>query len=239
MLVEPATAGNIGAVARVLKNTGIGRLCLVNPGDWDTAETRWMAHGSEEILDSCSVFPDLPSALRDTHLVIGTTHRTGRAREVDEDYRTTLRRAVSHAHCNQLAIVFGRERDGLWMREIEHCHWLLRLPAAVAYPSFNLSHAVLLVTYELFTCARDQTAAGPADLATAEQTERVIENVLRAMAVIEFQPYNEDPNSFARVLRRFLTRTPLDRRDAMVVHRVCGQIRKFANRHLRPPQNES
>ena len=61
-----------------------------------------------------------------------------------------------------------------------------------------------------------------------EQTERVIGNVLDAMAAIGFKAYNDDPGTFARVLRRFLARTPLERRDAMVIHRICSQIRKFS-----------
>ena len=234
ILVEPGIPGNIGAVARVLKNTGIGQLSLVNPGEWDLPETRWMAHASGEILDNCSVFPDLGSAVRNANLVIGTTCRAGRLRELEDDYRGLLRKACDCARSHRVALVFGRERDGLWSRELEQCHWLLRIPAAVPYPSFNLSHAVLLVVYELFHIAGKETSCSPSaermedDLATAEQTERVIGNVLDAMAEIGFKAYNDDPGTFARVLRRFLTRTPLERRDAMVIHRICSQIRKFS-----------
>ena len=233
ILVEPGTPGNIGAVARVLKNTGIGELSLVNPGEWDLPETRWMAHASGEILDSCSVFPDLGSAVRNANLVIGTTCRAGRLRELEDDYRGLLRKACDCAGSHRVALVFGRERDGLWSRELEQCHWLLRIPAAVPYPSFNLSHAVLLVAYELFHIAGMETCSPSADrmeddLATSEQTERVIGKVLDAMAAIGFKAYNDDPGTFARVLRRFLTRTPLERRDAMVIHRICSQIRKFS-----------
>ena len=233
VLVEPGTPGNIGAVARVLKNTGIGQLSLVNPGKWDLPETRWMAHASGEILDNCTVFPDLGSAVRNANLVIGTTCRPGRLRELEDDYRGLLRKACDSARSHRVALVFGRERDGLWSRELEQCHWLLRIPLAVPYPSFNLSHAVLLVAYELFHAAAKDTSGSLSgdlsdDLATAEQTKRVIENVLDAMAAIGFKAYNDDPGSFARVLRRFLTRTPLERRDAMVIHRICGQIRKFS-----------
>ena len=234
VLVEPGSPGNIGAVARVLKNTGIGQLSLVNPGNWDLPETRWMAHASGEVLDNCTVFPDLGAAVRNANLVIGTTCRAGRLRELEDDYRGLLARACDCARSHRVALVFGRERDGLWSRELEQCHWLLRIPAAVPYPSFNLSHAVLLVAYELFQAAGSEKSGGPEpgspqpSLATAEQTERVVRNVLDAMAAIGFKAYNDDPGTFARVLRRFLTRTPLERRDAMVIHRICGQIRKFS-----------
>lgn len=237
VLVEPSSPGNVGSVARVLKNTGIGSLRLVNPGEWDVPEARLMAHGAGDILDRATEFPDLAAATHESNLVIGTTHRDGRMREVNDSYRQTIATAFEHARSHSLSIVFGRERDGLWTDEIERCHWLIRIPSAVSHPSFNLSHAVLLIAYEVFYLSKiTPTATGEglapvADLATADQAEHVVKNILDAMAIIEFKAYNKDPGSFARVLRRFLTRTPLHRRDAMVLHRVCSQIKKFARRH--------
>lgn len=151
VLVEPSSPGNIGSVARVLKNTGLSRLALVNPGEWQTGEARRMAHGSEEILQACEVYPDVAAAVGASHLVIGTSHRLGRSREVADDFRPVLREAAQLAETHRVSIVFGRERDGLWHREIRHCHQMVRIPAAVSYPSFNLSHAVLLIAYELFS----------------------------------------------------------------------------------------
>lgn len=230
VLVEPAVPGNIGAVARVLRNTGISHLTLVNPGDWDTARTRWMAHGSQAILDSCQVVESLGAAVRDAHLVIGTSHREGRFREVAADYSEVLQRAAGQARQHQVTVLFGREKDGLSRGEIEHCHELIRIPSAVAHPSYNLSHAVLLVAYELFRAARDVPPPPPRDLVSAGDLHHLCERVLQAMSAIDFHPYNEDPSNFRRVVRRALGRAQLERRDANVIHRVCGQIRKFARR---------
>ena len=77
VLVEPGTPGNIGATARVLKTTGIERLTLVKPGNWDTIEARRFAHGSGDILDNCRICPDLATAVAECHTVVGTTHRVG------------------------------------------------------------------------------------------------------------------------------------------------------------------
>ena len=242
VLVEPATPANVGAAARVLKNTGISRLALVSPASpWDTPETRWTAHASGDILDNCEQHEELTSALAEAHLVVGTTHRHGRFRKVSNDYRAVLSEAAALARSHEVAVVFGREKDGLWRRELTHCHRLVTVPSAVAYPSFNLSHAVLLVAHELFlaTARVDDVVPGsdeapgtssPAPLANAREVEAVHEQILRAMGLIGFRPYNDDPSNFSRVLRRFLTRAPLERRDAMVLHRICGQIRKFAAR---------
>ena len=234
VLVEPSSPGNIGSVARVLKNTGLSRLALVNPGDWLTPEARRMAHGSEEILEACEVYADLATAVGTSHLVIGTTHRLGRSREVTDDFRHVLIEAAHLADSHRVSIVFGRERDGLWRREIRYCHRMVRIPAAVPYPSFNLSHAVLLMAYELFRLSSlSSPASDAADLANAEQQERVYDHILRAMEAVELRAYNDDIASYGRVVRRFLNRAPLNRRDAMVIHRFCSQIRGFARRYVK------
>lgn len=239
VLVEPATPANVGAVARVLKNTGITRLALVNPTKWDTPEARSTAHASEEILDQCVLYDDLKSAVAGAHFVLGTTHRHGRFRKVTPDYRAVLCEVASLAQSNEVALVFGREKDGLWRRELTCCHQLVTVPSAVPYPSYNLSHAVLLVVHELFLASsQDGTVISnahegqSAPLASAAEVDFVHDRVLKAMRLIGFRPYNDDPSNFSRVLKRFLTRTPLERRDAMVIHRICGQIRKFAARYI-------
>jgi tRNA C32,U32 (ribose-2'-O)-methylase TrmJ len=97
---------------------------------------------------------------------------------------------------------------------------------------------VLLIVHQLFLASsalNDGTTNSsgpgeepPAPLANAAEVESVHDQVVKAMRMIGFRPYNDDPSNFSRVLKRFLTRTPLERRDAMVIHRICGQIRKFA-----------
>ena len=231
VLVEPSVPGNIGATARVLKNTGISRLALVKPGSWNTPEARWMAHGSEEILDSCIVYPDLSTAVTNSHLVVGTTHRLGRFREVCSSPRHAITRIASLAHHHEIAIVFGREKDGLWRSEIERCHQLIRFPSATSYPSFNLSHAVLLFTYELFHALRGAEVPPKKNLATAAERERLYRHLGEAMNAIEFNHYNDNPHHFARILRGLFNRIDLEKRDVMVIHKICGQIQKFAARH--------
>ncbi|MBI2505430.1 MAG: TrmJ/YjtD family RNA methyltransferase [Candidatus Latescibacteria bacterium] len=228
VLVEPAVPGNIGSTARVLRNTGISRLALVNPGNWNTSEARWLAHGSEEILDRCEVHPDLPSALAEAQIVVGTTHRLGRFRQVNSAPRQAIAELASLAHHHRIAVVFGREKDGLWRSELQHCHQLIRFPTAVDHPSLNLSHAVLLFAYELFTALRMARPAPRRDLATAAERQRLHLHLSRVLGGIGFRPFNGDPENFSRVLHRFLNRSRIERLDAAVIHKICSQIEKFA-----------
>ena len=233
VLVEPATPGNIGATARVLKTTGINQLALVNPGTWDTPEARAFAHGAGDILDGSQVFPTLAAAVADCHIVVGTSHRQGRFRTIDSAPQPLIAQLASQAHHCRIALVFGRERDGLWHEELALCHQVLRFPTAVAYPSLNLSHAVLLLTYGLYAAVSEQPPAPPAQLATAGERERMLDQILQALVEIDFTPYNNKPDHFGRVLRRFFNKVDLEIRDVRAIQTICSQIRKFSRRYRR------
>ncbi len=232
VLVEPATPGNIGATARVLKTTGISQLALVNPGAWDTPEARAFAHGAGDILAGSQVFPSLAAAVADCHVVVGTTHRRGRFRAVTSA-PPLIAQLAAQAHHRRIALVFGRERDGLWHGELALCHQVLRFPTATAYPSLNLSHAVLLFTYGLYAAVSEKPPDPPGQLATAGERERMLAQILQALAEIEFTPYNNKPDHFGRVLRRFFNRVDLEVRDVRAIQTICGQIRKFSRRYRR------
>lgn len=233
VLVEPATPGNIGATARVLKTTGIRQLALVNPGAWDTPEARTFAHGAGDILDGSQVFSSLAAAVADCHIVVGTTHRQGRFRTITSEPHALMAQLASQVHHRRVALVFGRERDGLWHEELALCHQVLRFPTAVAYPSLNLSHAVLLFTYGLYSAVGETPPAPAVPLATAGERERMFAQLLQALAEIEFTPYNNEPDHFGRVLRRFFNKVELDVRDVRAIQTICGQIRKFSRRYGR------
>ncbi len=121
--------------------------------------------------------------------------------------------------------MFGRERDGLWHEELALCHQVLRFPTAVAYPSLNLSHAVLLLTYGLYAAVDEKPPDPPVQLATADERERMLAQILQALAEIEFTPYNNNSDHFNKV--------DLEIRDVRAIQTICGQIRKFSRRYRR------
>ena len=73
VLVRPETAANVGACARVARNTGCAGLDLVAPGDWRTVECWRSAWGAHELLEEARVFPDLEAALAIGALPVANT----------------------------------------------------------------------------------------------------------------------------------------------------------------------
>ena len=78
VLVEPEQAGNIGFVARVMKNFGFKNLVLVNPRTRpDAIEAKIFASHAVDVLESALVVDSLSSLSSKLDFMIGTTSKVG------------------------------------------------------------------------------------------------------------------------------------------------------------------
>src|SRR5512135_1945807 len=157
VLVEPKEPGNIGASARAIKNMGFRKLCLVKPPPEMSDEGRWFARNAHDVLDAAEVFDSVEEAIRDKAVVVGTTRRKGKRRGVIMPVEKGVVRIRDIAINNKVAILFGRETRGLFNEEVEECGFMLSIPSSRLQPSLNLSHAVLIVAYELFRAEYGRT----------------------------------------------------------------------------------
>jgi tRNA/rRNA methyltransferase len=150
LLVRPLYPGNVGSVARVMKNLGFRRLGIVSDRDPRTEpEAFWMAHGAQDVLEGASIYTGLEEALRPVEMVIGTTSRRGaRWREALEP-EALLDVLTAGWDWQPTALMFGPEDRGLSVKELSCCRWVVRIPTREECPSMNLSHAVGLICYVL------------------------------------------------------------------------------------------
>lgn len=151
VLVEPKNEGNVGAVARAMKNFGAKDLVLVRPcplGD----EARKRAMHGVSVLDSAKTVADFNAAVAGADLIVGTSG-------IDTaSEKRFVRIAVSPKDLGMriatvdgtVAVVFGREDFGLLDPEIRRCDLLVTIPASPEYPILNLSHAATILLYELY-----------------------------------------------------------------------------------------
>ncbi len=153
VLVGAMYGGNVGAVCRAMCNMGLVDLALVQPRPLNWDEARWMACHAVEILDNHSVFDSLRSATADCMCVWGTTARSGLYRQHARSAREWAPAIVEAAAKGRVALVFGREDNGLTNEELALCTHLIRIPTAESYPSLNVAQAVLLCAYEVFLAA--------------------------------------------------------------------------------------
>src|SRR5579862_376528 len=150
VLVEPSHPGNIGAVARAMKNMALEDLVLVRPKQFPHSEATARASGADDILARARVVDSVAEALAGCGFVAATTSRDRDQNFRTADVRDVAGRIVSEATRAPAAVLFGAERTGLTNEDLETAHVLMRIPASAAYASLNLAMAVQLVAYELF-----------------------------------------------------------------------------------------
>src|SRR6266480_4393364 len=114
VLVEPKNEGNVGAVARAMKNFDASDLVLVNPCPLGIEARQRAMHGVD-ILESARVFPDLASALKDADLIVGTSGIDTESEKRFPRIAIGPRDLAIKVHDVQgtIALLFGREDFGL------------------------------------------------------------------------------------------------------------------------------
>ncbi len=181
VLVGPKNEGNVGAVARAMKNFGARRLVLVDPCPIGEEARKRAVHGVD-ILDAARTVRSVDSALRGVDLVAGTT---GIATASEKKF---LRIALTPKEFAQrvapmdgsLAILFGREDFGLLDAELARCDLLVSIPASPLYTVMNLSHAVVVVLYELFATRSGKDARRRASGPEKEVLHRAFSEIMEA-----------------------------------------------------------
>ena len=194
VLHRPSSAENIGAVARVLKNFGLGRLSIVAPPSWTglprgggsrsaqeevLRRARKTARHAADLLEGARIVPDLRTALADVGWACGTTSRDveGRPRL---DPRALAAEVAVRAARGPVAVVLGEERRGLSDSELTLCQAVCTIPTSPAYDSMNLAQAAAVLAYEI-ACRLHTPSPGdagaveqapPGDEASAEEPAR-------------------------------------------------------------------
>ncbi|MFI5349816.1 MAG: RNA methyltransferase [Elusimicrobiota bacterium] len=223
VLVRPRNPNNIGAVARAMANFGLSDLRLVEPYAPAWEETR-AAVGAESVLKRARA-TTLAEAVADSQLVLGTG-----------DGRRAVRRPVislpalsEYLRLNlpedgRCSILFGSEKTGLRNDDLQHCRAVIRIPTLAQTPSMNLGQAAAVISYEI---ARAEAGAAPRlprlPLATAGQTEDVVQWALRALDRLDYMKGTPEAAKAERV-RRALQRRPLTRQDAGFLRALLKRV---------------
>lgn len=220
VLVRPQFLGNVGSSARVLKNFGFDKLRLVAPPkNYKDAEARKMSVGAFDVLKHAEVFDSLSDALADISLAIGTT--SGKQREMPAlPLPAVMDEIVRRLPSNQCAIVFGDEVNGLSRDDLLRCHHVATIPTNPDFPALNLSHAVAVACWEVFSRSsadntpRAESAAEPSTaFSTGSGDDRLFEELEILLDRVEFSRTFNRSKVLAE-LRNFYQRAHPSAREA-------------------------
>jgi TrmH family RNA methyltransferase len=240
VLVETSHPGNIGAVARAMKNMGVHDLVLVAPREYPHPEATARASGADDVLQQARVVQTLPQAIADCSLVLATTARTRDQYFRVVEVREAAQRMVAEARSGSgaVAVLFGTERYGLSNEQLQCAHTLLRIPANPEYSSLNIAMAAQLIAYEVLMAQHESgTCQAPRDtpLATREQMEGLFGHLQVVMDTVGFQDRTRGGTHLMARIRRLFSRAELDNNELNILRgfltAVQGKRRKAGDEH--------
>jgi TrmH family RNA methyltransferase len=234
ILVETSHPGNIGAVARAMKNMGLSDLVLVCPREFPHPEATARASGADDLLARARVCATLEEAIADCGLVLATTARTREQHFRVLEAREAAGRIVaeSRAGSGAVAVVFGTERFGLSNDHLLKAQALLRIPANPEYESLNIAMAAQLIAYEIRMAGREPPAppARDAPLASAAEMERFYLHLEEVMNEADFRDRTQSGTHLMGRIRRMFNRAELDTNEVNILRGMLTAVQSKRRR---------
>ena len=150
ILVNPQLGENIGACARAMKIFGFSNLNIVSPRDgWPNTKARMTSVGAYNIIKSAKIFKNIVDAVNKYDLVFATT---ARKRDINKKHISIINfiKLLSKHKKSNIGIMFGPEASGLSNHDLSLSNFIIQIPTSGKLTSLNLSHAVIVVCYEIY-----------------------------------------------------------------------------------------
>lgn len=218
VLVHPEQPRNVGAAVRAAANFGISGIVVVRDSAYSSEELKDITVSSAGAtnLVKIATHRDLPDALADSHFVVGTSGRT-RGTEIP---RASQLHTLVPPTAGSIAVLFGRESQGLSAAEMGYCHALVSLPVSADFPSLNLSHAVAILLYDWTIHApraSEEKQSAPGPTAPQDLQERWLQQLPETTEPIQAQ------------LRRLLNRADPTHEDMALLFNLTKKLRRKKN----------
>ncbi|NOZ54938.1 MAG: tRNA (cytosine(32)/uridine(32)-2'-O)-methyltransferase TrmJ [Gammaproteobacteria bacterium] len=243
VLVNTSHPGNIGAVARAMKNMCLEHLVLVDPQQYPHAQATARASGADDVLAKAQVFHRLDEALASADLVVGASARLRRLSWPQLSPRQCAEKIVAEPDSSRIAVLFGREHSGLTNDELERCHYLMHIPSNPEYSSLNIAAAAQILAYEVFSvrneCSRNNNNSNNKNggddglsldgepFADVDAMERFYEHLHETLIQIGFLQTNH-PRKMMRRLRRLFNRARMDRVEMNIMRGILTTLKRYS-----------
>jgi tRNA/rRNA methyltransferase/tRNA (cytidine32/uridine32-2'-O)-methyltransferase len=224
VLVGTQHPGNIGSAARAMKTMGLRNLVLVAPEAFPDARANALAVNAVDLLEQAQVFATLDEALAGCSRVAATTARQRHISAPGYIARDWAERLAQSELAGDIAVLFGRERTGLFNEEIDRAQELIHIPTSEDYTSLNMASAVQIVCYELLLAS----GAPPLELPGHEPVDQVdmerfyvhLEEVLVRTRFID----RTNPRLLMRRLRKLYGRSAPDANEMRILRGILTSV---------------
>lgn len=242
VLVNTTHPGNVGAVARAMKNMGLSQLYLVEPKNYPDEVAYYRAVSAQDVLNSAVVTSTLEEAVADCGLVIGTSARGRRIPWPLLNPRSCCEQVYPELKQHPIAIVFGREDRGLTNEELQRCNLHVHIPTNEEYSSLNLAMAVQVLAYEMRMTHLAASEGANGDVLSADAMKEWDVPMCKSDDLERFFVHFEDtlrdmgflkdtaPKQLMTRLRRLFTRTRMDQLEVNIMRGVLTSAQQWVEK---------
>lgn len=229
VVVDAETPGNVGTIARAMKNFGFTDLKLVDPPELhrDGEAYGFAGQAREDVLPNADVVT--------FEEVVEEFHTVGFTATTNEDSRKHVRFPFSTPEEladdlagveSDTALLFGRERVGLTNEELARIDQVCAIPASAEYPVLNLGQAATIALYELRGLAMDdsQLPEVERERASEPEIERFYERFDATLGSVGY-PEGKRPKTM-RLVRRLFGRAHPTQREITTLHGVLRAVER-------------
>ncbi len=230
VLVNTSHTGNIGSAARAMKTMGLSSLYLVDPISPPDGKSSALAAGAGDVLANAITVSTLEEAVSECGLVVGTSARSRTLPWPMLTPRECGHKLVVEAEKYPVALVFGRENNGLSNEELQQCHFHVCIPANPDYSSLNIAAAVQTLCYEIRVSHLDiesaqHGASAVAEYPLSEDLERFYIHLEKTLKDVDFIVPNH-PGMVMTKLRRLFNRARPEVQELNILRGILASIDK-------------
>lgn len=232
VLVNTSHTGNIGSAARAMKTMGLSQLVLVDPVSAPDGHSSALAAGAGDVLANAKTVETLAEAVADCGLVIGTSARSRTLSWPMLEPRGCGEKLVSESCKYPVALVFGRENNGLSNEELQLCHFHVCIPANPEYSSLNLAAAVQTLCYEIrmayLQIERGQHSESEvAEYPLSTDLEGFYQHLEKTLIKTNFV-IAKHPGMVMPKLRRLFNRARPESQELNILRGILASVEKFS-----------
>jgi tRNA (cytidine32/uridine32-2'-O)-methyltransferase len=206
VLVETSHPGNIGSVARAMKNMGLAKLALINPKKFPHQDATALAGNATDLLENAQVFDSIQTAVKGSKVIYATSARDRTiewpilsAKDAAEEIQDLVNNNI------EVSIIFGREDRGLTNEELQLANKHLIIPAHPDYPVLNIAMSTQVICYEIYQAAQNHSIESWQDFPeyTSEELNHLIQHFNETVQALDLVDPKNPKQIMTRMERMF------------------------------------
>ncbi|MDO5826563.1 MAG: RNA methyltransferase [Methanosphaera sp. rholeuAM130] len=228
VFVEAKTPGNIGFLARCMKNFDFEDLILINPCKLDESSYYQAVH-AQDIVENALIYDSIDEFIEDKEIgsVIGTSGSPGGKHNIKRMPITPEELGKTININSNIALLFGREGDGLTNDEINLCDILVSIPTSDEYPIMNITHAASIIFYEIFKNKKEYPVDS-IDFTTIEDKKVLMTQMNTIISKLDYPEHKEV--IVKNIAKHILGRSFITGREAKTLRGTLKRINQRINK---------